>query len=184
MTKRDEIIKLAFDTFYEHGFHATGVDKLLLQSGISKRTLYKYFPTKEDLIKEAIIFYGQNFFGEMIKNIEAKYKNPTDKILAIFDMKHKKLKSGDYSGCFAINARLEFDGKNKKIESQCSQAGSQVQDFIFKLCKEGKYKNPKKLAQQIVILLQGATVYAQACRDDKAASVAKEVAKLLLVNAK
>lgn len=184
MNKRDEIIKLAFDSFYEHGFHATGVDKLLLQSGISKRTLYKYFPTKEDLIKEAILFYGKNSFGEMIKKIEAKHKNPGDKILAIFDAKHKKLKEDNYMGCFAINAALEFDGKNKKIESECLKVGSCLQEFILKNCKAAKYKNPKKLAQQIVILLQGATVYAQSCRDKKAAVVAKEVAKLLLENAK
>ena len=49
--KKLEIVKYAFDRFYEAGFHATGMEAALVGSGISKRTLYKYFPSKEDLIE-------------------------------------------------------------------------------------------------------------------------------------
>ena len=52
--KKQDIIRLAYDVFYKHGFHATGVDKLLNDSGISKRTMYKYFRSKEELIAATI----------------------------------------------------------------------------------------------------------------------------------
>ncbi|NBV05900.1 MAG: TetR/AcrR family transcriptional regulator [Proteobacteria bacterium] len=180
--KKKEIIKLAFETFYEQGFHATGVDKLLLESGISKRTLYKYFSSKEDLIREAIVFYKKNFFNAMDLELKKRCKNPAKKIAAIFDMKYEKLKRRNYSGCFAVNARIEFEGKNKEIESECLQFVDQLQNFIFKLCKEAKYKNPKKLSQQILILLQGTMIYSQSKRDPKIALIAKEVLKLMLMN--
>jgi AcrR family transcriptional regulator len=48
--KRLEIVKWVFDRFYEGGFYVTGIDTAMAGSGISKRTLYKYFPSKEQLI--------------------------------------------------------------------------------------------------------------------------------------
>jgi len=183
MNKKDQIIRLAFEGFYKNGFQVTAIDKLLLKSGISKRTLYKYFPTKDDLIRETILFYGQNSFDQMIKRIEAKHKNPINRILAIFDAKNEKLKNNDYSGCFAINAALEFDGRNKKIESECLKVGSALEEFIFKNCRAAGCKNPKKLAQQIVIILQGTTVYAQSKQNYRSAIIAKEIAKLIITRA-
>lgn len=180
--KKADLTKLAVKTFYEHGFHATGVDKLLLESGISKRTLYKYFSSKEDLIREAIVFYKKEQFDFITNELEKRCKSPAEKIIAIFDMKHEKLKSGNYSGCFAINARTEFEGKNQAIESECLQFVNQLQNFIFKLCKQAKYKNPKKLSQQILILLQGTMIYSQSERNPNVVLMAKEVLQLMLTN--
>ncbi|MDX2083058.1 MAG: TetR/AcrR family transcriptional regulator [Rickettsiales bacterium] len=183
MNKKDQIIKLAFESFYKNGFQATAIDKLLLRSGISKRTLYKYFPTKEDLIRETILFYGQNSFDRMIKQIEVKHKNPIKRIIAIFDAKNEKLKKSDYSGCFAINATSEFDGRNKKIKSECKKTFNSLEKFIFTNCKKAGCKNPKKLAQQIIILLQGATIYSQTKQDSRSAIISKEVAKVMIERA-
>ena len=57
-TKRQEIIDAAYRCFYDGGFHATGVDTVMADTGISKRTLYKYFPSKEHLIEAVLEHYG------------------------------------------------------------------------------------------------------------------------------
>ena len=49
-TKRDELVRKALDTFYRNGFHATGMDMIASETGVSKTSIYKHFRTKEDLI--------------------------------------------------------------------------------------------------------------------------------------
>ena len=48
--KRRQIVETAFKLFKARGFYATGVDLIMQTANVSKRTLYKYFPTKNDLI--------------------------------------------------------------------------------------------------------------------------------------
>ena len=63
--KRLEIVKFAFDRFYDGGFHATGMEAAMAGSGISKRTLYKYFPSKEDLIEAVLRLYSEAIIHEL-----------------------------------------------------------------------------------------------------------------------
>ncbi len=53
------MISAAYSLFYKNGFHATGVDAIMEKAGISKRTLYKYFASKEALIVASIEYYHQ-----------------------------------------------------------------------------------------------------------------------------
>ena len=93
-TKKDDIIHNAYEAFYKHGFHATAVDKLLEDSGISKRTLYKYFRSKEDLIVATIAHYQHVTFQKVVEALAKHAKNPKDKILKIFDLKREGLENG------------------------------------------------------------------------------------------
>jgi AcrR family transcriptional regulator len=49
-TARDRILRTASELFYKHGFHAVGIDLIIERAGVAKATLYRHFPTKDDLI--------------------------------------------------------------------------------------------------------------------------------------
>ena len=53
-SKRDQLVQNALTVFYQNGFHATGMDKLVAETGVSKTSMYKHFRTKEDLIQAAL----------------------------------------------------------------------------------------------------------------------------------
>src|SRR6201981_916000 len=84
--KKLEIVKYAFDRFYEGGFHATGMEAALAGSGISKRTIYKYFPSKEDLIEAVLRLYGQVIVHELFGPV-ASIDDPREQIVAFFDVR-------------------------------------------------------------------------------------------------
>ena len=52
--KRDHLVETALDLFCRDGFHATGIDKILAESGVAKMTLYKHFKSKDELILAAL----------------------------------------------------------------------------------------------------------------------------------
>jgi len=180
LTKRDEIVQYAYEAFYKHGFRATAVDKVLADSGISKRTVYKYFPSKELLIAAAIEHYQTILFATITEELARRGATPQDKILALFDIKHEAFERGDYSGCFALNAKLEYEGKDAAIEKASATFGKALEKFITTLCAEAGCKDAAFTAKQITILFHGVVVYAQAQRDAVTAITAKEMARALL----
>jgi AcrR family transcriptional regulator len=180
LPKRDEIVARAYEVFYKHGFHATGVDKLLADSGISKRTVYRYFRSKEELIAAAIAHYQHLTFVTVQEQINRRAKNAKEKILTLFDLRKDLLEKGDYSGCFAINAKLEYEGKHAEIEKACATFLSELEQFITSLCAEAGCTNPAATATQITLLFEGAIVYGQAKRNPEIAQISKEMARALL----
>ncbi len=47
-SKRDLLVETALDLFCSDGFHATGIDKILAESGVAKMTMYKHFKSKDE----------------------------------------------------------------------------------------------------------------------------------------
>src|ERR1700748_488198 len=84
--KKLEIVKYAFDRFYEAGFHATGMEAALAGSGISKRTLYKYFQSKEDLIEAVLWLYSESITHHLFDPVSG-ISNPRTQIIEFFDVK-------------------------------------------------------------------------------------------------
>jgi AcrR family transcriptional regulator len=68
--KKLEIVKYAFDPFYTDDFHATGTEAALAGSGISKRALYNYFSSKEDLIEAVLRLYSENIARELFEPVK------------------------------------------------------------------------------------------------------------------
>jgi AcrR family transcriptional regulator len=179
--KRDEIIRSAYAVFYRQGFHASGVDSLLEGSGISKRTLYKYFKSKEDLIEATIDFYHREMLRTITDFIESgDARNPVSRILRLFDWLDGVLKSGHRGGCFAINAQLEYANKEAAIELSCENYFARLEELLANLCRRAGCREPRKLARQLALVFQGAIVNGQATRDAASAQAARAAAKVLI----
>lgn len=182
--KREEIVRLAYDVFSAHGFHETGVDRLMSDSGISKRTLYKYFRSKEELIAAAMDYYRQKTMAGIMRELERRGAGPKEKLLALFDMKKRELSERDYCGCFALNARLVYDGDYPVIHSACSSFLENVQAYIADLCRDYGCARPAETSMQIMLLFTGTIIHGQARHDPAAALMAKEAVRTLLDNVK
>ncbi|MCD8562723.1 MAG: TetR/AcrR family transcriptional regulator [Alphaproteobacteria bacterium] len=177
--KRGDIIRLAGIAFSAHGFRATAIDRVLAESGISKRTLYKYFRSKEELIAAVVKDYQE----EMLASISAaigKYKEPKDKILALFDMRKDILKAGDYSGCLAANARAEFRDEDEGIAASVSGFYQTLLESLQALCRQAGCLEEEKTARQILILLTGASLLGQSLHDPAMADDARQAASFVL----
>ncbi len=181
--KRDEIIREAYKVFYREGFHAAGVDQVLAGTGISKRTLYKYFESKEDLIEATIDHYGAQLSRSLDAFIlESKSKTAIEKALSVFDWLEDLVESGHLYGCFAINAKIEYSQKGPGIEAACALQFTRFENLCVALCRECKVKNVRKTSCQLRTIFQGATVIGQTTGSALAIQNAKSVARMLLEN--
>jgi len=180
LSKREEIIQTAFDSFYKNGFHTTGVDAVMADSGISKRTIYKYFRSKEELVAATIAHYQDVIFERILVELMKRQKDPKKQILSLFDLKAEEFALDNFKGCLAINAKVEFDGIDKDIETACSHFYTKLEAYVADLCSSANLKSPKTLAHQIIMLFAGSVVMGQMHHDADTPNVAKDIVKNLL----
>ncbi len=176
--KKLEIVKYAFDRFYESGFHATGMEAAMAGSGISKRTLYKYFTSKEDLIEAVLQLYGAIVVRELFGPV-ANVGDPREQIVAFFDVTRNPDRMLT-RGCLGMKAAQEFAGKNDRIVELGISANSRGETKFVELCEKAGYENPEHLAKQLNLIFQGALVLAHTRGDTSPFLLAKTTARALL----
>ena len=79
-SKRDQIVNTALDLFYEHGFHATGIEKVLSGADVARMTLYNHFKSKEELIVAVLRQRDENFRDWVVRYVEQKAGTPRDRL--------------------------------------------------------------------------------------------------------
>jgi AcrR family transcriptional regulator len=163
--KKREIVRQAFDRFYDGGFHATGVDAVLSESGISKRTLYKYFPTKDDLIEAVLDHYGQVIVGKLFDPVAASNAEPRQQIMAFFDARKAMIDENPTRGCLGIKAAQEFVGKHAGLAAHGKRAALYVEQRFVDLCERAGFARPAEVGKQINVLFQGALLLSQVYGD-------------------
>ena len=159
--KRLQIIQAAFKLFTENGFYATGVDLIMRQANVSKRTMYIYFPTKNDLIVAVLEFYRANYEQGLTDLLARNDLSNREKILAIFEDAGNWFENRQFHGCLAVNAMGEFSGKDPKIENACRDFKTWELDVFRKLTKELPVMYPNDLAFKLLVLLEGMGAIAQ-----------------------
>jgi AcrR family transcriptional regulator len=179
--KKLEIVKYAFDRFYEGGFHATGMEAALAGSGISKRTIYKYFPSKEDLIEAVLRLYGKVVVHELFDPV-ANISDPRQQIVGFFDVR-KTTGRMLTRGCLGMKAAQEYAGKHQDIVGLGRYAASLGESKFLELCKQAGFAEPARLAKQLNLILQGALALSHAAGDTSPFLLAKDAASAVLEKA-
>jgi AcrR family transcriptional regulator len=179
--KKLDIVKYAFDRFYDAGFHATGMEAALAGSGISKRTLYKYFPSKEDLIEAVLWLYSEGVVHELFDPV-AHISDPREQIIEVFDV--RKITGRMLTrGCLGVKAAQEYAGKHEGIVELGIAASSRGEMKFLELCKRAGFAKPQRLAKQLNLLLHGALALSHASGETSAFMLAKDAASAVLENA-
>jgi AcrR family transcriptional regulator len=179
--KKLEIVKYAFDRFYDSGFHATGMEAALAGSGISKRTLYKYFPSKEDLIEAVLKLYSEAVVQQLFGPV-AHISDPRGRIVAFFDVR-KVAGRMLTRGCLGMKAAQEYAGKDADIVALGRCAASLGEAKFLELCEQAGFAEPARVAKQLNLIFQGALSLSHTLGDTSPFMLAKDMASAVLDDA-
>jgi AcrR family transcriptional regulator len=159
--KKNILIDTALRMFYKFGIHAVGINEILKESGVAKKTLYNHFRSKDDLIIATLVRRDSNFK----KWFESKLSAATpgeSAILNAFQALDHWFKSetnslGEFRGCFFINASAEYEGINDDIYEQCKSHKLQIRELIYEHVKITCHsvKDANELTNTICILKEG-----------------------------
>ena len=179
-TKRDELVRKALETFYRNGFHATGMDLVAAETGVSKTSIYKHFRTKEDLILAVLRLRDENFRNWLFRRMDELGDTPKDRLLAIYDALEEWFAERGFRGCMFIKASAEYQDPDHAIHAQSAEHKRLLLEHVAALTAEAGAAAPQALAQQLLLLKEGAIVMAVLGRGRDAAGDAKEAARSLM----
>ena len=182
-SKREHLIETALRLFSKHGFHAVGIDSILKESGVAKRTLYNHFKSKDELILAVLRFHDGRFRNFFMQSVERMVDNPKGRLLAVFDVAEKWFNQKSFYGCLFVGATNEYPENGTAIRHVCKEFKRLILEYIEELAKEAEVEQPDELAQQILLLLEGAITMAQINNTSLSAKQAKNAAHVLIENA-
>lgn len=177
---QERILQAASDLFYNQGIKATGVDAIVKLAGTNKMTLYKYFPSKDDLVLAFLRKRDADFTSWFVEQIDSRADQPKDKLLAIFDIIGEWLEIPEFRGCAFINAAAEFPVEGNPVHQVSAEFYDQFRNYIGELAGQCGIAAPDSLAVQLSLLVEGAIVSEQMKRHSGAAGQAKQAAKILI----
>jgi AcrR family transcriptional regulator len=178
--KRDHLVDVAATLFNRNGYHAAGIDRLIEEAGIAKTTLYRHFETKENLILAVLRRVDERFRDDMRRFVEEHGRTPRDRILATFDFLERWFENETFRGCPFISAAAEFGDETSAVFREAAAHKRLVVACLEELTYAGGFAEPKRLAQQINLLIEGATAVAHVTRSAAPARCARSIAVQLL----
>lgn len=181
-SKRDELVHKALQAFYRNGFHATGMDALVAETGISKTSMYKHFRSKEDLILAVLRLRDEVFRNRVYRRIEELADTPRDQLIAMFDELQEWFDDPDFRGCMFIKASSEYQDRDHPIHKQSAEHKRMLETHFAGLARAAGLAQPEQLARQLLLLAEGAIVTAHLKHTESPAQDAKQAA-LALVSA-
>ena len=177
---QDHILQTASELFYSQGIKTTGVDAIVKAAGTTKMTLYKYFPSKDDLVLAHLQKNRAAMLTLIQSGIASRADQPQQKLLAIFDVFEVMLETPEFRGCPFINAAAEFAAENNPIQNASAAFYDEFRQLLTDLGNQAGIGNPEQLAAQWAILIAGAIVNEQIQRHSDAMRNAREAAEILL----
>lgn len=152
----DRIVASAAKLFYDHGINAVGVAQISEVANVSKRTLYKHFTTKEDLVSAAMSLMGDAWFEACTGSTS---DDPRERIRHVFKMVEPVAEKEDFYGCVFMNTSIELRGTKAPAVEVVTSFKKRLYEYFVQQAILAEVKEPKVLAQQLILLYDGCSAW-------------------------
>ena len=179
---RQRLLDTAATLFYERGIPNVGINELVDQAGVARMTLYHHFASKDELVTATLARRGESRRADLQSRL-SKCRSPQAKVRALFELIEAAYRGKRYRGCAFINAALETADPASSVHAEVAKHKAWVRDAMRCVAHEAGARHPGRLAQQLVMLWDGALVESYIQQSPRLAAVAREAAETLLAAA-
>jgi AcrR family transcriptional regulator len=158
-TPRQRLIDAAADLFYARGIGAVGVDLVSKAAGVSKRTLYTEFGSKDQLVAQSLDEKGAGILSVYLQ-AEDSAAPPRQAILAVFGRLSEWTRAEYYRGCPFINTATELADAGHPARRVARDYKLRLRDYFEHQATLGAADDPGRLAVQLLAFFDGAIVQA------------------------
>jgi AcrR family transcriptional regulator len=158
---RDRLLNTAADLFYREGVRAVGVDLVVERTGVAKTSLYRHFPSKDDLIAAVLERDDQNYWAHWERIAKTHTENPGTELTAQMQWIAQYIGRPEFRGCAFLNMATEFPSPDHPARRIALRHKSELRRRLAALTERLGVRHPEELADQLVLLVDGAYVNGQ-----------------------
>jgi len=176
---RARLVAVASDLFYRKGIANVGINEIIDASSIARMTLYHHFPSKDDLILAVLAQRRAQRQAGFDAAIE-RPRSPRAKILSAFDYLASVAAGPGFRGCAFINAAIERADPADPVHRMVAGHKAWIAARFEAIARTAKWPRPALLAQQLLLLWDGASVGAYLQGNAAPVTAARLAARSLL----
>jgi AcrR family transcriptional regulator len=150
------LLGVARDMFCRDGIHATGIDRILAEAGVSKMTLYTRFGSKEALVREVLVQEGAEWRAHFFAAVTAGAEDARGRLACIMTALAPWFGGDRFYGCAFMNAVAEHAKGERWLRELAAEHHKEIIGFLAQLASEAGYAEPVVLARQILLVIDGA----------------------------
>ena len=177
---RQQILQTASDLFYQKGIQHVGINEVIAASGVAKRTLYRWFPSKDKLIEEVMKYRASQWLRWFENAVAERGNTPKERLLATFDVLREWYATPNFRGCPFINAVLEIADASHKAHHISIELRESIRKIIVRLAAEAGVQDPEFFSQQYLLLIGGASLMATIEQSPAGATFAQKALSVLI----
>jgi AcrR family transcriptional regulator len=181
---RQRILETADRLFYRDGIRAVGIDRIIAEAEVAKMSLYKHFPSKDDLILAALKHREEGVLEFFRSAMERHGKKAKNSLRAFFAALKEWFETPGFRGCAFQNAAAELADPAHPGTEFIRGHKQRFGEFLRGLVEEAIGKDAAKVAPAVALLVEGAIVTAVIQGTPDAADVARDAALKLVAEDK
>ena len=176
---RDIILDVTEKLIYRHGIAATGMDFLVKTAGVSRKSIYRYFANKDELVVAALQRRDERWM-QWLRTEGERIEDTGERLLTVFDALKTWFAAADFRGCAFINTSGETGNPHDPVRLLAKAHKQKLFEYLLELCQAHGTPDPERQAAHLLILIDGAITVALVMGDSTAADNAQCMARILL----
>lgn len=169
--------------FYERGIQAVGMAELRTASGVSLKRLYQCFASKDELVEAYLRRRDARWRASLSTYVARGDRSPEQSVLAVFDWLHDWFDEPGFRGCAFLNSFGELGGSSPAVAAAARDHKDELRRYLRKLVDGLDAADPDELAEQLLVLVDGATTTAAVSGNPGPARSARAAAAALITAA-
>jgi AcrR family transcriptional regulator len=158
---RQRILDAADRLFYSEGLRATGVDRIIAESGVAKMSFYRHFPAKRNLIVAFLENRRREWIGWFRSEVERRLRKRGAGLEVIADVLEAWFAQAGFRGCAFVNTVAEGAHSEAAIAEVVAEHKADLSAYIAELAQRLELSPPGRVAEAVMVVIEGSVVRAQ-----------------------
>ncbi|MEV5609002.1 TetR/AcrR family transcriptional regulator [Streptomyces sp. NPDC052225] len=152
------VLDTASRLFYERGIHAVGVDLIASEAGVTKKTLYDRFGSKEQIVVDYLATRDARWRAYLAAHHDPGELSPTERVLAVFDASEEWMRQNSGKGCSMVNAHAEISDRAHPAYAVIAGQKQWMLELFTGLARDVSPDAARELGRSLMLLHEGALV--------------------------
>jgi AcrR family transcriptional regulator len=153
----ERLLEAADRVFYGEGIHATPVDRVITETGVTRATFYRHFRSKEDLVV-AYVERRDQAIRTAAHTAARAATDPAQLLLALIDGVAAEVCQPGFRGCPFINAAAEYPDPDHPVRRAVADHRAWFHGALAEALSGTRHSDPQSGARTLAMLRDGAMV--------------------------